>query len=197
MSPNQPIELPLLPVNLPESLRTVSLAPKQAIEKVRYSHEAMADMIISDPWIAQGTLARNFGYTEGWVSQVIASDAFQAHLAERKEALVDPALRATVEERFKALISKSTAVLLEKLAEKSIDPELALGIFSAASKAAGYGARGPSVQVNTQYVVQVPNKEISSESWVANHAPGQTITESIVPTQIDALEVLDAEIGGS
>lgn len=154
-------------------------APAQAIDKVRYSHKAMVDMIVANPWISQGELAKNFGYTEGWVSQVIASDAFQAYLALRKEELIDPALRATIEERFKGLVARSIEILMRKLeqAPNLISDDLALKALDIAAKAAGYGAKNAGVTLNQQFVVQVPAKSASSADWVAQHgAGGQTVS---------------------
>lgn len=156
-------------------------ARPQAIDKVRYSHQAMVDMIVGNPWISQAELARNFGYTEGWVSQVIASDAFQAYLAQRKNELVDPAIRATIEERFKGLVARSIEILMRKLdkADSQISDELAIKALEVASKAAGYGAKGTNVQVNTQFVVQVPAKSASSSDWARDHgAGGSTVNHS-------------------
>ena len=113
-----------------------------AIQKVRYSHDAMIDLIIQKPWITQNELAAEFGYTAGWISQVIAADAFQARLAERKEEIVDPAIKATVEERFKALVIRSLQILQEKLDRPSnqIPDNLAIKTMEMGAKALGYGA---------------------------------------------------------
>lgn len=113
------------------------------IAKVKYSHDAMIDIIIQNPSVSQGELALAFGYTPGWVSQIIASDAFQARLAERKNELVDPTIRATVEERFKALVIQSLDILRQKLERPAhqISDNLALKGLEVASKALGYGAR--------------------------------------------------------
>lgn len=149
-------------------------APRQAIQKVRYSHDAMIDMIVANPWISQGELARNFGYTEGWVSQVIASDAFQARLAERKNELVDPHLRATIEERFKGLVVRSIEILMRKLEEPAtkISDELAIKALEVASRAAGYGAKNTQVAVQQNFVVQVPAKSASSADWEKAYGSG-------------------------
>lgn len=161
---------------LPASLQGIDFVkkPGQAIVKVHYSHKAMVDMIVANPWISQGELARNFGYTEGWVSQVIASDAFQAYLAKRKDELVDPTLRATIEERFKGLVARSLEILMRKLEEpiKGISDETALKALEIASKAMGYGqkAGGPTIQNN--FVVQVPGKAASSAAWANEHGAG-------------------------
>lgn len=119
------------------------LLAKQAIQKVNYSHDAMIDMIIANPAASQGSIALAFGYSQSWVSQVMASDAFQARMAERKDELVDPTIRATVEDRFKGLVLRSMEILKEKLDQPSdkIPDNLALRTLELASRAAGYGAR--------------------------------------------------------
>ena len=53
--------------------------------RVKYSHDAMIDLIIASPGIQQNTLAIHFGYTVGWISTIMQSDAFQAKLAARKD----------------------------------------------------------------------------------------------------------------
>ena len=83
--------------------------------KIRYSHEAMADLLVQNPWISQNQVAAHFGYSVSWVSTVITSDAFQSLLASRREEIVDPVLKATLEERFRGLVHRSLEVLAEKL----------------------------------------------------------------------------------
>lgn len=119
-------------------------SPKtNGIAKVRYTHEAMVDLIIAEPWISQNDLAARFGYTASWICQIISSDAFQARLAERSRDLIDPTLRATVEERFKGLVLRSLEILSDKLNKPShqVPDQLALRTFELASRAAGYGSR--------------------------------------------------------
>jgi hypothetical protein len=187
---------PVLP-RLPDtftSFKAPAPESKQAIQKVRYSHDAMIDMIVGNPWISQGELARNFGYTEGWVSQVIASDAFQARLAQRKNDLIDPHLRATIDERFKGLVVRSIEILMRKLDAPTgqVSDELALKALEVASKAAGYGAKSAQVQVNTQFVVQVPGKSASSADWEREHGAGESLVTSSPLAK--AAQIADAEV---
>jgi len=136
-----------------------------AIARVKYSHDAMIDMIIANPAISQGMLAANFGYTQAWVSQVINSDAFQARLAMRKEELVDPGILASIEERFKGLIHQSVTVIGDKLAATQ-NADLALGTLAVMTKAMGYGARPEkSVNVQNNFIVQVPVKAATADDW--------------------------------
>lgn len=181
----------------------VNTAPRpQAIAKTRYSHEAMVDMIVSNPWISQAELARNFGYTEGWVSQVIASDAFQAFLEKRKGDLIDPAIRATIEERFKGLIARSIEILMRKLdkPEGQISDELATKALEIASKAAGYGSKTAQVQLNQSFVVHVPPKSASSADWHAENSsagkPVSTPPAFKAASTVEDAVLVDSRSGG-
>lgn len=151
--------------------------PAAGIKKVSYTHDAMIDLIIANPAVYHGALAAHFGYTPGWISQVLASDAFQARLAARKDELIDPAIRASIEDRMKALVFQSYEVLKKKLESPAVSDDLALGVMKAGAQALGYGARGagPTVQAQTAYVIQLPQKAASSEAWEKAQKGGVTL----------------------
>jgi hypothetical protein len=113
------------------------------IAKLRYSHEAMIDLLITHPGISQNTLALHFGYTPSWVSNIMASDAFQAKLAERRKEVIDPTVIATVEERIRGLTIQSLTVLREALEKPAVKPEVALRAFELGAKAMGLGGHAP------------------------------------------------------
>ena len=124
----------------------------RGVAKVRYTHDAMIDQILANPCISQNALAIHFGYTAGWVSQIISSDAFQARLAERSKEIVDPLLQISVKAQFEGLINRSLEILREKLNRppEMIPDNLALRSADLAAKALGYGARveQTNVQIN-------------------------------------------------
>jgi len=125
--------------------------PRQAIQRVNYSHDSMIDCIIAHPGISQNQLALLYGYSASWISQVMSSDAFQARLAERRTELVDPTILATIEEQFKGVVARSLEVIREKLKKPpdQIPDNLALRTLELSSRALGYGARdagGPAPQ---------------------------------------------------
>ena len=127
----------------------------KGVVKVRYTHDAMIDAIIAEPTISQNQLAAIFGYSAGWVSQIISSDAFQSRLAERTSELVDPTIRVTVKERFDALVLRSLEILKEKLERpsSSIPDNQVIRSLEIGARAAGYGARdalpaGPQVNMH-------------------------------------------------
>jgi hypothetical protein len=124
--------------------------PKGAIQKVNYSHDGMINLILANRGITQNEIAKHFGYSASWVSQIMSSDAFQAKLLERAGEIEDPTLRATVEDGLKGLITRSMAILKEKLDKPAaeIPDNLAVRTLELSTRALGYGARETAVQVN-------------------------------------------------
>ena len=154
-------------------LGTASAA--NAIARVKYSHDAMIDLLIANPAISQNEIAATFGYTVPWVSRIMNSDAFQARLALRKEELLDPVIVASIEEKFRALASKSLDVVLDKLSVTN-SAELGLKALEISAKALGYGARQQNLNVQTNFVVALPAKAADAGSWASAHSPhGQVI----------------------
>lgn len=125
-----------------------SVAPPPAptmgrLAKVSYSHEAMIDLIITCPGISQNELAARFGYTPGWISNILASDAFQAKLAERRKEVIDPTMVATLEERFRGLVVQGHEVLKRELDKPAVKPEVALRAMELGARALGLGGHAP------------------------------------------------------
>lgn len=127
-------------VALPPAGVPGSRAPTMGnLKKLSYSHQAMVDLIIQNPWLDQNQLAAHFGYTAAWVSNVMASDAFQSYMAMRREEILDPAIKATVEERFRALVLQSLDRLKGMLETPSCPPQVALRAAELGAKALGIG----------------------------------------------------------
>lgn len=153
---------------------------QNGIAKVRYSHDAMIDLIVAEPWVSQNQLAEVFDRTPGWISQVINSDAFQARLAERKEQLIDPVLIASIKDRLNGVAARSLELIQEKLNQPAagllVKEDFLLRAADLATKALGYGARVPTQSTtNVAVVVQVPPKIPSAHEWAQQHAPGMVV----------------------
>lgn len=161
-----------------------------AIATVKYSHDAMIDMIIANPAVKQGEIAKMFGYTEAWVSRIMNSDAFQGRLAERRKELIDPTIVATVDEKLRALASKSLDVVLDKLSLIQ-DPNLAMKAVEITTKALGYGARQQNVAVQQNFVVALPGKATSTTDWMNAHGPQSVAKPPIIES---TAVVIDSEI---
>lgn len=140
------------------------------IAKVRYTHDAIIDMIVAEPQISQNEIASRFGYSAAWVSIIVNSDAFQARLKERKEDLVDPLIRATVEDRLTAVANKAMEKLMERLSSNAAfsNREL-IDAAAMATKGLGFGAPKQGLGGPTQnlYIVPAPPQVSSSQQWAA------------------------------
>lgn len=163
---------------------------KPEIAKVRYTHDAMIDIIVENPWVSQDELAAHFGYSATWVSIVINSDAFKARLAERKEELIDPAIRASLEERFRAVVHRSLTVLQEKLERPSamVPDNLVLKAVELGAKALNMGgnAQAPTFVVPPDHLNKLAERLVSLRAQASRTLEvidGQAIE---VPTQLAA-----------
>ncbi len=106
------------------------------LAKVNYTHLDMIDFILANPACSHRELAVRYGYSESWVSNVMASDAWQSQFARRREEVVDAGLAATIEERMRALVIRSQEILMHKMENReACPPQVAL-------KALELGARG-------------------------------------------------------
>ena len=109
------------------------------IDKLRYSHTDMIDCIIANPGISQNTLAARYGYTPAWISNVMASDAWQCAMAARREELVDPVLKASLDERYRGLAMHSLEKLMERLDKPNVSDNVILRAAELGAKSVGVG----------------------------------------------------------
>lgn len=114
------------------------------LKRVRYTHQAMIDLIIEHPEFSQNQLAAEFGFSAGWVSNILASEAFQAAMAARRDEIIDPELKATIKERFEALARASLDVLMHKLRQPAVSDTVALRAAELGAKAIGIGGHAPA-----------------------------------------------------
>jgi hypothetical protein len=139
------------------------------IVRVAYTHDAMIDFLVANPHADGRLLSLHFGYTQGWISCIIQSDAFRERLAQRKDELVDPAILAELETKFRALADLSLTKMLEKLESPNVTFDDAAKGAEIAAKALGYGAKVSDSRPNV--VVMLPAQAGSSAEWSAKHAP--------------------------
>jgi hypothetical protein len=145
----------------------------RGIQRVKYSHDAMIDLILQRPGITQNEVALYLGYSVGWTSSIMNSDAFQARLAERKTELVDPVIVKTIEERMETLAHQSLEIVQKKL-QATENPDLAIKALELSTKALGMGARQQNITQQNNYVVALPPKAESESAW-AKQSKGELI----------------------
>lgn len=113
------------------------------LETIKYSHQDMIDYIIANPKVTQGELAARYGYTQGWVSNVMASDAWKSAMAARRAEMVDPVLTATITERFEGITRLSLQRLQQKLEAPQVSDQIVLKAVELGAKALGVGGNAP------------------------------------------------------
>lgn len=126
-----------------DALRPTHAPTMGNVAKVNYSHTDMIDFIIANPGVSQGVIAARYGYTQGWISNVMASDAWKAAMAARRTELVDPVLVATIQERFEGMALLSLKRLQEKLEAPKVSDAVVLKAVEMGAKALGIGGNAP------------------------------------------------------
>jgi hypothetical protein len=137
-----------------------------AIAKVRYTHTDMIDFIISNPGVSQNEVARRYGYTPAWVSQVMSSDAWQSAMAARRGELIDPTLVATIDERFRALTNVSLDRLMQKLEAPQVSDQVVLRAVELGAKAMGVGGNAAPPAPPQDHLAQLANRLIALQAGV-------------------------------
>jgi hypothetical protein len=150
------------------------------ITKIRYTHDAIIDMIIANPAVSQGDLAREFGFTESWMSIIINSDSFQERLANRKGELVDPKIKASIEARLDAIARRALDRLLDKIDNNH--PVSNSDLIRMAALGVGDRNKRPEtapVQQNL-YVVNLPPPERDAKTWLRTSSRGVEIVDQYI-----------------
>lgn len=136
----------------------------------RHAHMAIIDQLLIDPTATQGKLAKETGYSRAWIAMVLQSDSFQAKLAERQAAIVDPIILSSIKARLQGAVSMSLEVMTERL-ESAPTMDNAISVFTAAAKASGMGQQVAQPPAVNQFIVRLPEKSLTAEEWVASNAP--------------------------
>jgi len=144
------------------------LAPTMGrLDKIKYSHTDMIDAIIANPGISQGALAARYGYTQGWISNVMASDAWKSAMAARRAEMVDPILHATISERFEGMARLSLDRLQQKLEAPQVSDQIVLKAVELGAKALGIGGNAPPLpSPPTDHLAQLAQRLIALQSQV-------------------------------
>lgn len=98
----------------------------QIIEKVSHIHECIINEMVADPLVTQKELCERFAYSAGWMSRLINSDSFQARLAERREQLLDPMLKARLKDKMESVVMQSLSTIQHKLNAPEASADLAM-----------------------------------------------------------------------
>lgn len=123
---------------------------RQDIKKLSLSHDELITLLLANPFKTHREIAAFAGYTESWLSRIIASDCFQVRLAERLEKEIEPERRAAIRAHFASveeLAQGSLRRCLELMAERLDKPsegiadQFLIKSTEMHAKLLGYGAR--------------------------------------------------------
>lgn len=174
------------------------------LQKVRYTHQDMIDFIIAHPWASQSQIATRYGYTPGWISNVLASDAFQAAMAKRKDEIIDPELKASIEERFRALVIRSQQVLMQKLEASQVSDNVALRALELGARALGIGGNAAPAPAapSADRLVKLAERLVDLQAGVRGrtyHGEAERVSDAEGPERIrpgELRELQRSEPGG-
>lgn len=113
------------------------MAQQRGLKRLTYTHEAMVELILAEPAVKTAELAEIFGYSEGWILQVVKSDSFQSRLAQRKAQLTDPVIAQSVEDRLRGVALNALGLVEEKLDKADTSGDYALEALGIASHGLG------------------------------------------------------------
>lgn len=160
------------------------------LQKVHYTHEALIELIIENPTWTQGQFAAKFGYTQGWLSNILASDAFKARMAARREEIIDPALKASIKERFEALVIASQTRLMGLLEKPDCPPQVALRALELGAKGLGAGGYAPPAQSQSERLAGLAERLVTLHTQVKERViNGQVLSKEVQPAGNEGGEV--------
>lgn len=137
------------------------------LAKVSYTHKDMIDFLLANPMCSVGDLAARYGYTIGWVSNIMQSDAWKAAYAARREEMLDPTLALTIEERMRGMVSLSLNRLQEKLEAPVVSDNVVLKALELGAKSLGLGQPQPAAQDNAvDHLARLANRMVDLQSNV-------------------------------
>ena len=122
-------------------------------KKMNPHYENIADIMLAEPTISQGDLAKRVGMTQPWVCLIIKSDSFKAYYSSRRQEIND-AIRDRVTDRLVNLADKSLKLLedgIEKKGEAMNMPDRVM-LADKVLDRLGYGVKAAPVAGNVNNV---------------------------------------------
>lgn len=140
------------------------------IQRISHTHDQIMNWLIANPGVSLRECADYFGYTQGWLSQIIHSDVFQAKLKERQ---TDVFIRVAddIPSKLSALADVAIGKVQEAL-ERSDNGRFAVDVFDKAMHRLGYApnsARNPGPQAVMQqnnYFISRDDLAIARQSMI-------------------------------
>ncbi len=169
---------------------TAALSPsapsKPTIKSLNFSHEAIIRWMLENPQRTLGECAKEFGYTQSWLSIIIHSDAFQSKYAELN-GNADALVVADIPAKMRGIASMALEGLGDQIEmavqERTIAPrDFLLKTSEALLKSLGYGQK-QTVNINahagaTTNVVDADTLQRARAKMLENRANAARVIDS-------------------
>lgn len=113
---------------------------KHSVRKLNYRHEAIIDYMIANPEMKQGEIAERLGLTQGYLSRLKSSDAFQREYRRRLNQHQEDLDRGITQKLYN-VAEKGLDVVIDALDGEDVDPRFALDAKDKALSRLGYGGK--------------------------------------------------------
>lgn len=134
--------------------------------KLSHTHQAIMAFMVENPEVPLDKVAAKFGYTQGWLSQLIHSSLFQAELHYKQDVHFGEAA-LSVKDRITEAAHQSLARINERVQSGVVSTDTLVDIAEMALKNLGYGAPKAAPQAvinNNTYVNQPVDRTILAEA---------------------------------
>lgn len=162
--------------NLPEESNG-----RNAVAKLSYMHEGILNWLLQNPHKSLRECADEHGISQGWLSQLIHSDIFQAKLKERQES-VFVEIAQDIPTKLRGVADQALEKVSQIL-EKTEDTAVVVDIFDKALNRLGYapqkGGAQPAAPTNQQNNIFVASKEDLAAARQFLTGPAPTMESSV------------------
>lgn len=164
--------------------RSLSPAPRVELQNISHVHEAVMNWMIANPQRSMADCAREFGYTQSWLSTMVHSNLFQARLKEKQD-IVFNGLAGTLNEKLAAAADIGVTKLTAQL-EKSEDPKFIKETTNMMLDKLGFGAATRVPGAGTVHNAPVQQNFYMASQADLQAARGRIASEGVLPSA-DAL----------
>jgi len=173
--------------------------------KVSITHNEIMDYLMMNPTTSLGDVAAHFGYTRGWLSQIIHSDAFQTLLKEKKQFAFHHTV-LSVREKMENVAHKALDALDRSLDDEK-DASTLADVASDMLDRLGFGSKTPPASPAASVHVTVLAGELRQAQALIHQRPqaaigvglgnGVTLLPSSTPDVGEARVVATVPAAGS
>lgn len=169
--------------------------PGRGPGKVSFKHNEIMDYLLVNPNVKLADVAAHFGFTPGWLSQVIHSDAFQTLLRE-KQGYAFHSTVLSVKEKMENIAHQALDKLSDSLANEN-DAETLSGIAGNMLDRLGFGTKNsqnPQAPGGNTYVTVLAG-EIQAARALIHQRPNGALEVGLGASRVAVLSSSETVVG--